>query len=537
MNRRSLLAAARRRSALAGLVPVRRPGHAAPPGAERAGRPAGHRQRGLGRDGPAERDPSHRGQPQPQGRGVPDRLFRVGLHPGEAPRVRPRRTPRPSICPSTAGRPGTPKRPSCGPSSRSFVKIADLDEVPACLCSGSATTDTTAELVYVGPGNRDAFYKDKNVEGKVLLVNGPPEMARRLGVQKYGAAGLVGWSSSHPEFDRDEVGWSGLRLGPGDRVDLRLHGLRAAGPGAPGRPGARPARSSSGPWSRPSRSRTTKDQLTVALIKGHRAARRGARLHRPPLRGLGQAGRQRQRLRVRGRPGDGPGPEDARRRGQDPAAQAVGALPLRSRDLGDRRPISELNPDVQKRTFANINLDMVGRGADQEPELQPAQPDALVAADLSQRRHGLLLRVDGRFPAGRPGDELEVGRRPGPDRIARSVLLPRRALLRRERPRRLRRRLRPHPGRADDRLARPVVPHERRHARQVRRDAAQAGRDHLRGRGRVPGQRRSGRGREDDGRDLGPPGRAAGRRPGAGRTDARRGRRQVRRGGRPRRPG
>jgi len=99
-----------------------------------------------------------------------------------------------------------------------LVKIADLKDVPACLCSGSETTDTTAELVYVGPGNREDFYKDKSVEGKVLLVSGPPEMARRIGVQKLGAAGLIGWSSSHPEFDRDEVGWSGLRPAGTDRA-------------------------------------------------------------------------------------------------------------------------------------------------------------------------------------------------------------------------------------------------------------------------------------------------------------------------------
>ena len=96
-------------------------------------------------------------------------------------------------------------------------KIADLKEVPACLCSGSASGDTTAELVYVGPGNREEFYKDKKVEGKVLLVSGSPGMARRLGVEKFGAAGLIGWSSSHPEFDRDEVGWSGLRLEDKDK--------------------------------------------------------------------------------------------------------------------------------------------------------------------------------------------------------------------------------------------------------------------------------------------------------------------------------
>jgi len=96
-------------------------------------------------------------------------------------------------------------------------KIADLKEVPASLAGGSASTDTTAELVYVGPGNRDEFYKDKVLTGKVALVNGSPEMARRLAVEKYGAVGLVGWASSHPEHDRDQVGWNSIRPGEKDK--------------------------------------------------------------------------------------------------------------------------------------------------------------------------------------------------------------------------------------------------------------------------------------------------------------------------------
>lgn len=96
-------------------------------------------------------------------------------------------------------------------------KIADLKEVPASLAGGSASTDTSAELVYVGPGNRDEFYKDKVLTGKVALVNGSPEMARRLAVEKYGAVGLVGWASSHPEHDRDQVGWNSIRPGEKDK--------------------------------------------------------------------------------------------------------------------------------------------------------------------------------------------------------------------------------------------------------------------------------------------------------------------------------
>ena len=92
------------------------------------------------------------------------------------------------------------------------TKLSDLREVPASLCSGSATTDTTAELVYVGPGDREDFYQGKDVKSKIVLVNGMPEMARRLAVEKFGASGLIGYGSSHPEHDPDQVGWSSLRL-------------------------------------------------------------------------------------------------------------------------------------------------------------------------------------------------------------------------------------------------------------------------------------------------------------------------------------
>jgi hypothetical protein len=93
----------------------------------------------------------------------------------------------------------------------SLRKIADLDEVPATLCSGSSDADLTAELVYVGPGFQDKYYEGKDVKGKVVLVNGFPGSARALAVDKNGALGLIGYGSSHPEFDPDQVGWGGIR--------------------------------------------------------------------------------------------------------------------------------------------------------------------------------------------------------------------------------------------------------------------------------------------------------------------------------------
>ena len=94
-----------------------------------------------------------------------------------------------------------------GPEKR---KIADLKEVAASVCQGSSTSDVTAELVYVGPGYKEDFYKGKNVKGKIILVNGYAGAAQRLGVEKYGASGIVAYSSSHPEFDPDQVGWGGI---------------------------------------------------------------------------------------------------------------------------------------------------------------------------------------------------------------------------------------------------------------------------------------------------------------------------------------
>jgi hypothetical protein len=99
-------------------------------------------------------------------------------------------------------------------------KIADLKEVPASLCSGSATLDLTGELVYVGSGSRDAFYEGKDVKGKFVLVNGSPGAAQRIAVEKLGALGVIAYTASHPEFDPDEVGWNRISNAEGMKPTL-----------------------------------------------------------------------------------------------------------------------------------------------------------------------------------------------------------------------------------------------------------------------------------------------------------------------------
>jgi aminopeptidase YwaD len=96
-------------------------------------------------------------------------------------------------------------------------KLTDLKEMPACLCSGSVTSDLTAELVYVGPGRRESDYQAKDIQGKIVLVNGMPEMARRLAVEKFGALGIIGSASSHPEHDPDQVGWNSIRVSENEK--------------------------------------------------------------------------------------------------------------------------------------------------------------------------------------------------------------------------------------------------------------------------------------------------------------------------------
>jgi aminopeptidase YwaD len=239
-------------------------------------------------------------------------------------------------------------------------KIADLKEVPACLCSGSASGDTTAELVYVGPGNREDYYKDKKVEGKILLVNGSPSMARRLGVEKYGAAGLVGWSSSHPEYDRDQVGWGGLR---GEDKDKPTFGFMVS--------------QRQGQDLRDALERGTKivlramvktqqvpnyrDQMTVGLIKGTRFpdeeivftahlfegwAKQGANDDVSGCTAILEVARVLRKLVDEGK--------------LAPLERSVRFLFVP--EISGTAAYLEAHPDITKKMLADINLDMVGEG-------------------------------------------------------------------------------------------------------------------------------------------------------------------------------
>jgi len=103
-------------------------------------------------------------------------------------------------------------------------KLADLSEIAMILARGSASADIEAELVYAGPGNRDECYTGKDVSGKIVLISGYPEPARKFAVEKYGAAGIVSFAGGfvdngldYSENAVDDVAWRTISPGENEK--------------------------------------------------------------------------------------------------------------------------------------------------------------------------------------------------------------------------------------------------------------------------------------------------------------------------------
>lgn len=84
-----------------------------------------------------------------------------------------------------------------GPSAR---KLADYRAVPLSLIPRSMPFEGTLEVVAIDGGDREADYDGLDVRGKMVLSNVMPVRARRLAVQRFGAAGLIydGMSQAPP---------------------------------------------------------------------------------------------------------------------------------------------------------------------------------------------------------------------------------------------------------------------------------------------------------------------------------------------------
>lgn len=84
-------------------------------------------------------------------------------------------------------------------------RIIGYPEIGMSVVTYSNAGHARAELVWVGPGTRDADYEGKDVRGKIVLCTGNGGAVHRLAVLKYGAAAVVCYlddarAADHPDM-------------------------------------------------------------------------------------------------------------------------------------------------------------------------------------------------------------------------------------------------------------------------------------------------------------------------------------------------
>jgi aminopeptidase YwaD len=82
--------------------------------------------------------------------------------------------------------------------------LGDWSTDPIRLADYSHSADVEAPLVDVGAGTAESDYAGKDVRGKIILADGVLSGVQRLGVMKYGAAGIVS------DMPNQTTAWSGL---------------------------------------------------------------------------------------------------------------------------------------------------------------------------------------------------------------------------------------------------------------------------------------------------------------------------------------
>jgi len=109
-------------------------------------------------------------------------------------------------------------------------KLASMRDILPALASGSADTDVTAELAWVGEGSGKEII-DAKVEGKIAVTEGSLMRAYGAAVQQ-GALGIVSIAMSRPYFDPLQMPWGGISFRRMRRRDASDGGQTAAPPPA-----------------------------------------------------------------------------------------------------------------------------------------------------------------------------------------------------------------------------------------------------------------------------------------------------------------
>jgi len=82
-------------------------------------------------------------------------------------------------------------------------RLGDYGEMKVALADYSQDAEVTADLVDVGPGDSENYYRGKDVRGKIVLAGGSLPSVHRFAVEERGAAGMLSY------FPNQRTGWSG----------------------------------------------------------------------------------------------------------------------------------------------------------------------------------------------------------------------------------------------------------------------------------------------------------------------------------------
>ncbi len=92
--------------------------------------------------------------------------------------------------------------------------ISHSDSVPSAVASGSRSTKTEAEIIFVGRGDSENCYAGKNPAGKIVLAEGgSPKDVHEIAVHRHSALGTMVYSVRPEKYwDSEAVFWS--RISP-----------------------------------------------------------------------------------------------------------------------------------------------------------------------------------------------------------------------------------------------------------------------------------------------------------------------------------
>jgi aminopeptidase YwaD len=95
--------------------------------------------------------------------------------------------------------------------------VLSYRDIAAALATGSKSGDVTAELIYVGRGDRESDYAGKDVAGKIVLGSGAIGTIHTMAVRIRKAAGVLSFNNpvGKPVDRPDQIPWQGIGGGRG----------------------------------------------------------------------------------------------------------------------------------------------------------------------------------------------------------------------------------------------------------------------------------------------------------------------------------